>query len=167
MARTSLAEYENEWKSSCILYIVLFSVFLTISIGISTVFDMINIKDVNPDVLKIEKRSYKNTVIYYIGFIAIKNISDYGSINSANPLYLMIHGEIGHIEEKNRGKCLALSPYNGLVEKYKEVWGKINSEIEVINANRKFEYGKDFMKIKFDSDDNVPLKKQIKLSTWQ
>ena len=167
MARTSLAEYENEWKSSCILYIVLFSVFLTISIGISTVFDMINIKDVNPDVLKIEKRSYKNTVIYYIGFIAIKNISDYGSINSANPLYLMIHGEIGHIEEKNRGKWLALSPYNRLVEKYKEVWGKINSEIEVINANREFEYGKDFMKIKFDSDDNVPLKKQIKLSTWQ
>ena len=38
MARITLAEYENECETSCTLYIVLFSVFLTVSIGISTVF---------------------------------------------------------------------------------------------------------------------------------
>ena len=38
MAKITLVEYEKEWKSSSTLYIVLFSVFLTISIGISTVF---------------------------------------------------------------------------------------------------------------------------------
>ena len=35
MARITLAEYENECETSCTLYIVLFSVFLTVSIGIA------------------------------------------------------------------------------------------------------------------------------------
>ena len=39
--------------------------------------DTINIKDLYPDLLKIDKKSYKNIGIYYIGYIAIKSISDY------------------------------------------------------------------------------------------
>ena len=38
MVKINLGEYESEYKSPCTLYIVLFSVFLTISIGISTFF---------------------------------------------------------------------------------------------------------------------------------
>ena len=34
--------------------------------------DMIRIKDLNPDLLKIDKKSYKNTGIYYIGYITIR-----------------------------------------------------------------------------------------------
>ena len=51
------------------------------------------------------------------------------------------------------------------MDKYKEIWGENKNEIEVINANRELEYGKDFMKIKLYSDDNLPLKKQLKFST--
>ena len=39
--------------------------------------DIINIKDLYPDLLKIDKKSYKNIGIYYIGYITIKSISDY------------------------------------------------------------------------------------------
>ena len=39
--------------------------------------DIIYIKDLYPDLLKIDKKSYKNIGIYYIGYIAIKSISDY------------------------------------------------------------------------------------------
>ena len=39
--------------------------------------DIINIKDLYPDLLKIDKKPYKNIGIYYIGYIAIKSISDY------------------------------------------------------------------------------------------
>ena len=127
---------------------------------------MINIKDFNPDLLKIDKQSCKNIGIYYIGWIKIINsISDYGSINSVNPFYLMIHGETGHIQEKSRVKRFVLSLYNELMDKYKEVWGENKNEIEVTNANRKLEYGKDFMKIKLYSDDDLSLKKQLKFST--
>ena len=51
--------------------------------------DMINIKDFNSNLLKIDKTSYKNIDIYQIGYITTKN-SDYVKINSVNPLYLII-----------------------------------------------------------------------------
>ena len=38
---------------------------------------------------KIDKKSYKNIDIYYIGYITIKH-SKYGNIHSGNSLYLII-----------------------------------------------------------------------------
>ena len=51
---------------------------------------MINIKDFDSCLLKIDKKSYKNIDIYYIGYITIKKIDDYENIYSVNPLYLII-----------------------------------------------------------------------------
>ena len=59
--------------------------------------DMINIKDFDPSLLKIDKKPYKNIGIYYIGYITIKSISDYENINSVNPLYLIIGAVDGNI----------------------------------------------------------------------
>ena len=47
--------------------------------------DMIDIKDFVSNLLKIDKKLYKNIGIYYIGYIAIK-YSDYIKINCVNPL---------------------------------------------------------------------------------
>ena len=47
--------------------------------------------------------------------------------------------------------------------KYTELSDEIKNEIETINGGKEGEYGKDFMKIKFDTDDNLPLNKQLKL----
>ena len=46
--------------------------------------------------------------------------------------------------------------------KYTELWDEIKKSIEKIN-NKSGEYGKDFMKIKFNSDDSLPLNKTLKL----
>ena len=51
---------------------------------------MINIEDFNPNLLKIDKKSYKNINIYYIGYITMKD-SEYVKINSVNPFYLIIN----------------------------------------------------------------------------
>ena len=60
---------------------------------------MINIEDFDSNLLILDTKSYKNIDIYYIGYITIKRISDYNSINSINPLYF-ITGEVdGYIEE--------------------------------------------------------------------
>ena len=45
---------------------------------------MINIKDFDSNLLKIDKKSYKNIDIYYIGYITMKDF-DYVRINSVNP----------------------------------------------------------------------------------
>ena len=48
-----------------------------------------------------------------------------------------------------------------VLQKYAELWDAIKNYIEKVN-NKLGEYGKDFMKIKFNSDDNLPLNKIIK-----
>ena len=68
---------------------------------------MINIKDFDSSLLKIDKKSYKNIGIYNMGYITIKKTDDYENIYSVKLLYLMIGKVIGHIEENNWNKCLA------------------------------------------------------------
>ena len=61
--------------------------------------DMINIANVDPRLLKINKKSHKNIDNYYIGYITMKD-SDYVKIKSVNPLYLIISEMDGHFEER-------------------------------------------------------------------
>ena len=68
--------------------------------------DMINIKKFDSNLLKIDKKSYKDTGIYNIAYITIKKIDDYENIYSANPLYLIIARANGYIEEKGIKKYL-------------------------------------------------------------
>ena len=62
--------------------------------------DIIHIKHFDSNLRKIDKKSYKNIDIYYIGYITIKKIDDYGNIYSVNPLYLVVKTADGYIEEK-------------------------------------------------------------------
>ena len=68
--------------------------------------DMINLKNFEPNVLKIDKKSYKNIGIYNIGYITIKKIDDCETIYSVNPLYLFVNHANGYIEGKNGNKYL-------------------------------------------------------------
>ena len=72
--------------------------------------DIINIEEFDSNLLKIDKKSYKDIDIYYIGYTTIKKIGDYENIYSINPLYLIIGKVDGHIErssseENNGNKC--------------------------------------------------------------
>ena len=61
---------------------------------------MINLKNSESSLLKIDKKHYKGINIYYIGYITIKNIDDCENIYSINPLYLLINHPSGYIKEK-------------------------------------------------------------------
>ena len=65
--------------------------------------DMINIKNFDPNLIKIDKKSYQNIGIYQIGYITIKNINDCENINSVNPLHLMINEIGGYIKTESNG----------------------------------------------------------------
>ena len=57
---------------------------------------------------------------------------------------------------------------NEVLKKYNELWDGIKKEIETINSAKtskctSAEYDKDFIKIKFKSNDNLPLNKTLKL----
>ena len=127
---------------------------------------MINIKDFDPILIKIDKKSYKNIGIYYIGYIIIKSVSDYENINSVNPLHLIIGNVDGYIEENNENKyliCVSTDKNKKVLEKYTELCKEIKYHTQTINYGKSGEYEKDYMKIKFSSDDVLPLNKIVKL----
>ena len=68
--------------------------------------NMINIKNFDPNLLKIDKKSYKNIGIYNIGYITIQKIDDCENIYNVNPLHLLANDARGYIEEKNGNKYL-------------------------------------------------------------
>ena len=124
--------------------------------------DLINIKDFDPSLIKIDKKSYKNIGIYYIGYTTIKSISDYENINSVNPLYLIIDEVDGYIENK----CLTFASTDKnkkVLEKYKKLWDEVKYHIQTINVGKSGEYEKDSMRIIFNSDDDLALNKTLNL----
>ena len=64
--------------------------------------------------------------------------------------------------KKNESKYLVFDSTDEnkeVLKRHIKLWNRIKNEIETINGGKKGEYGNDFMKIKFDTDDNLPLKK--------
>ena len=91
--------------------------------------------------------------------------SKYVNINSVNPLSLIINEVDGYVEEINENKYLTLvstEKNKEVLKKYTKLWDGIKDSIEKIN-NKSGEYEKDFMKIKFNFDDSLPLNKTLKL----
>ena len=76
----------------------------------------------------------------------------------------MINRIDGFIEEKNGDKYLNIADTDRnseVLRKYSEVCIGIKDCIEKINNNKLGEYGRDYIKIKFNSDDEFPLNKQL------
>ena len=61
--------------------------------------DMIALKNFDEADLKVDKKSCKHIDIYYIGYIIIKRIDDYGNNHTVNPLYLIIQSASGYFEK--------------------------------------------------------------------
>ena len=103
-----------------------------------------------------------NINVYYIGYVTNKPAYN---IDSVNPLYLNISTPDGFIEEKYDSKYLnvALTDYdNNVLKKYSEVWKGLKNQIVKINNGLEGGYDKYYMKIKFDSDDDLPVNNVMK-----
>ena len=75
-------------------------------------------------------------------------------------LYLFLDDIDGYTEENVGIKYLVFTPTDKNKETVKnstELWRETKKQIEVINDDEPTEYRKDFMKIKFESDNDLPL----------
>ena len=127
--------------------------------------DIIDLKNFDAGLLKVDKNSYKNIGIYNTGYITIKKINDCESIYSVNPLYLRVDHANGYNEEKGVNKYLNFDSSDEnkeLLKKYNDVWNRIRDKIKEISSDE-CDYEKDYMKIKFDSDDDLPFNKPLKI----
>ena len=81
--------------------------------------DIINIKNFDSNNIKIDKNSYKHILIYYIGYVMIKD-SKYVKINSVISLYLIFkQSEWWILWIINGNKYLMLVPTHESKEKLK------------------------------------------------
>ena len=79
----------------------------------------------------------------------------------------MINRIKGHFEEIHGDKYLIISSENGdIMQKYQEVINEIKEIIKKINDyGQPIKYDDNYMKIKFNTDDNIPLNKIIYFPT--
>ena len=93
--------------------------------------------------------------------LQLKKIDD---CENVNPLYLLIDHASGYIEEKNGNKYLifdSVDENKEVLKKYTDLWDGIKNKIKEISVSE-CDYEKDYMKIKFNSDDYLPLNKPLK-----
>ena len=126
-------------------------------------YNIINLKCFDINLLKIDKKHYKEINIYYIRYIAIKKIDDCENIYSVNPLYLLINHASGYIEEKMEiNTWFLMILLMKTKHYYADVWGGHKIKINAINGGEEITFGKDYMKIIFNSEDDLPLNKPPK-----
>ena len=102
--------------------------------------------------------------VYYIRYITKK---PQWNVFSVNPLYLIIIKIKDHFEEVDGDKNLIINSENGdIMQKYQEVF---NGKKEIIKKTNDYgqpiKYDDNYMKIKFNTDDNIPINKIIYFPT--
>ena len=132
--------------------------------------DLINVLNFETSNLKLGRKTWKDLDIYYIGYVDKDKTAEW-KVNSVNPSYLIITNIYGTVEEKNGHKFLSIDSYLGdhldsVLKKYNQVFSGLKHHIEEIKfGSEKIVYDSDFDKIKFLSDDALPLKKLIYFPT--
>ena len=69
-----------------------------------------------------------------------------------------------YIEKKNGNRYLNFASRDKnkeVLTKYAELWDEIKYPNKTINGGEVCEYGKEYIKIKLNSDDNLPLNKVL------
>ena len=88
-------------------------------------------------------------------------------IYSVNPLYFLVNHASGYIKEKNGNEYLifddSVNEKKAVLKKSTDFWDGIKNKIKAINGGEENCYWKDYIKIKFNSDDDLQLNKPQKL----
>ena len=123
--------------------------------------DTINIKYFDPNLLYVDKLSFKNTdtITYNIRYITRKSLDNDNTHFVFNNLY-------GYIKESFRDKYLifvSTDKNRKVLKKYTELWNEIKNKTETKHDGKPIKYKKYFMKIKFESYDDLPLRKILSI----
>ena len=124
--------------------------------------DLINLSNFQPGNSKIDKKTWNDIDIYYIGYVD-KNKPEDWKVNSVNPLYLIINRVFCFVGEKNGVIYLSIDKGDVLTI-WNQMFAGIKYHIEKISG-KKVNYDSEFDKIKFITNDSLPLGKLIYFPT--
>ena len=120
--------------------------------------DIIDLVEFDGSKIKVDKKFLNDIGIYYLGYEYKKKITESNVTNSVNPLFLNIKDMKG---KSKKGKVdnvryLIIFGYADVLRKFVNIWTSIRTKIEK-NTGGIVQYDKDYMKIKFESNDNLPI----------
>ena len=125
--------------------------------------DIINLDEFNESKIKFDKKDFNDIDIYYLGYEHKKKISECDVINSVNPLYLRIVDMKGQFETgEDDAWYLIISHKDDVYEKLMNIFESIKNK----NTEKTWdavEYAKNYMKIKFESNNIVPADKNVNI----
>ena len=123
--------------------------------------DIIDLDEFDESKIKVDKKDFNDIDIYYLGYEHKKNISKCNVLNSVNPPYLRIVDTNGQFEKrKDDAWYLVISDHDGILKKAVDIFKSIKNKTTEKTWSV-VEYQKDYMKIKFESNDILPVGKDM------
>ena len=113
--------------------------------------DIIDLEEFDKSKIKIDKTDFNDIDIYYLGYDHMKKISECNVINSVNPFYLRIADMKGQFGKDDAWYLVAFFK-DAVYEKLTNIFESIKNKI-VGKTWDALEYDKEYVKIKFESND--------------
>ena len=125
--------------------------------------DIINLDEFDKIKIKVDKKDITDIDIYYFSYDHKNKIPEYNVINSINPLYLRIIKMRGQFEKgKDDAWYLIISDKDDVYKKLVDILESIKNKITEKTWDA-LEYDKDYMKIKFESNNIFPTDKDVNI----
>ena len=126
--------------------------------------DIINLDEFGESKIKVDKKAFNDIDIYYLGYMHKKKISECNVINSVNLLYLRIININGQFEKGKDDAWYLVISDKDVYKKLIDIFESIKNEI-IEKTWDALEYDKDYMKIKFESNNIFPIDKDVNIYT--
>ena len=119
--------------------------------------DIIDFDELDESKIKIDKKDFNDIDIYYLGYQYKKKITECNVINSVNPLDLRIRNMRGKFKKGKDDNVWYLIVFGDadILRRFANIWKSIRAKIEETTHDI-VQYDKDYLKIKFESNDILP-----------
>ena len=126
--------------------------------------DVINLDELDGSKIKVDRKNFNDIDICCLRYEYKKKITECNEINIVSSLYLMIKDMKGQFK---KGKCdnvwyLIIFGDADVLRKFANIWKSIRAKIEE-NTGGIVQCDKDYMKIKFESNYNLPTDNIVKM----
>ena len=124
--------------------------------------DIIDLDEFDESKIKVDKKDFNDIDIYYLGYEHKKKISECNVINSINPFYLRTVDMNGQFEKGKDDAWYLIISDDDVFKKHVDIFESIKNKVTEKTWDA-VEYDKDYMKIKFESNNILPASKDVNI----
>ena len=124
--------------------------------------DIIDVDEFDESKIKVDKKDFNDIDIYYLGYEHKKKISECNVMNSINPFYLRTVDMNGQFEKGKDDAWYLIISDDDVFKKHVDIFESIKNKVTEKTWDA-VEYDKDYMKIKFESNNILPASKDVNI----